>query len=214
MTFCEKVMELIEQKGISQRKMLLDLGMNTNSFVNWQKRGTLPTAKNIKKISDYFGVPIEYFINEDNKPNYNILNNILSVMKYKKISQKQVLDELGLSSSAFADWKNGKTASFFRYLPQIAEILGVSEEYLKSNKVIAQNTISRDKLRCKDCGFYIHGLCVRKKLYTPFPPTGFCNYAIARSDSESEQCSKCVKNDICVFKVDNNGECLHFAGNQ
>lgn len=74
-----------------------------------------------------------------------ILNNILSEMKHKKISQKQVLDELGLSSSAFADWKNGKTSSYIKYLPQIAEILGVTEEYLRCDNGSLNGTTAIDK---------------------------------------------------------------------
>lgn len=78
MNFCEKIDFLLEQKGVSRRTMLLDLSLNPNSFVNWQKRGTLPTAKTLDKISKYFDVPITYFTVESNNSSPNILFAILS----------------------------------------------------------------------------------------------------------------------------------------
>lgn len=78
MNFCEKIDLLLEQKGVSRRTMLLDLNLNPNSFVNWQKRGTLPTVKTLAEISDYFAVPITYFTVESDKSSPRILFAILS----------------------------------------------------------------------------------------------------------------------------------------
>lgn len=70
--FCEKIDSLLKRKGVSRRIMLLDLGLNPNSFVNWQKRGTLPTAKTIARISEYFDVPITYFMAESDNSSLDI----------------------------------------------------------------------------------------------------------------------------------------------
>lgn len=59
-----------------------------------------------------------------------ILNNIIRVMKEQKLSQKYVLDNLCLSESTFAEWKKGKSKSYLKHLPKIAETLGVTPEYL------------------------------------------------------------------------------------
>lgn len=81
MNFCEKVIELLEQRGISKRKLLLDLELNTNSFVNWQKRGTLPAAKTLTKISDYFGVPVSYFTDNTASSDSNVLHAVFSAQE-------------------------------------------------------------------------------------------------------------------------------------
>lgn len=151
-----------------------------------------------------------------------VLDNINKEIKKQKLTQKAVLAELNLSPTTFVDWRRGKSNSYIKYLPAFSDILNVPILSLinEDDYAVVEHKFWKTKkekveiVYCKDCGFYIHGLCVRKKLYTPFPPTGFCNYAVARSDSECEQCSKCIKNDVCVFKVDNSGECLYFAGNQ
>ena len=58
------------------------------------------------------------------------LNNILSVMKEKKISQADLCAKLGIGKQAVTNWKAGHTKSYMKYLPQIAEILGVTTDYL------------------------------------------------------------------------------------
>ena len=55
--------ELIQQKGITSAKMLSDLDMNKSSVLNWKTRGTIPGAKVLQKIADYFGVPVSSFLN-------------------------------------------------------------------------------------------------------------------------------------------------------
>ena len=58
--FLERTLELIEKKNISKNKLLTDLKLSKNSFVDWQNRGTIPSAETIEKIADYFGVTTDY----------------------------------------------------------------------------------------------------------------------------------------------------------
>ena len=58
------------------------------------------------------------------------LHRIINELKTNGKSQKDLTDFLGLKQSAFTDWKNGKTASYEKQLPRIAEYLGVSIDYL------------------------------------------------------------------------------------
>ena len=60
--FLERTLELIEKKNISKNKLLTDLGLGKNSFVNWSERGTVPSAETIEKIADYFGVTTDYLL--------------------------------------------------------------------------------------------------------------------------------------------------------
>lgn len=59
MTFVERVLELIEENGISKNKLLTDLKLSKNSFVNWIDRGTTPNGDTIAKIANYFGVSVD-----------------------------------------------------------------------------------------------------------------------------------------------------------
>ncbi len=60
----------------------------------------------------------------------NILNKIIELLKEQGKTQRQLCDHLGLKQQAFTNWKNGHTDSWKKYLPQIAEYLGVSVDFL------------------------------------------------------------------------------------
>ena len=68
----------------------------------------------------------------------NVLNNIMVELKAQHKTQKELTAYLGVTKSAFTDWKSGKSNSFIKHLPQIAEFLGVSVDYLlgKTDKKI------------------------------------------------------------------------------
>ena len=56
------------------------------------------------------------------------LSNILSLIGTKKGAQRRFTEALGLCPSAVGDWKSGKSKSYARRLPQIAEYFGISAD--------------------------------------------------------------------------------------
>lgn len=66
--FIQKLKELIAQKGITKNKLLTDLGLGKNSFINWETRGTVPSGETLSRIADYFDVSVDYLLgNTDEK---------------------------------------------------------------------------------------------------------------------------------------------------
>lgn len=65
-----------------------------------------------------------------NNSNDGILETIKRTLSEKKKSQKDLCKHLGLSQQTFSEWNAGRSASYKKYLPQIAEFLGVSVDYL------------------------------------------------------------------------------------
>lgn len=63
--FLERVLSLIAQKGISKNKMLTDLKLNKNSFVDWGKHGNIPNGDVLSKISEYFNVSVDYLLGNE-----------------------------------------------------------------------------------------------------------------------------------------------------
>lgn len=59
-----------------------------------------------------------------------ILDKISCLLKEKKKKQKELTDYIGISKNNFTDWKSGRSNSYMKYLPQIAEFLDVSLDYL------------------------------------------------------------------------------------
>ncbi len=58
------------------------------------------------------------------------LHRILELQKEKNVKQKEICKACGISESSFDAWRKGTTESYKKYLPQIAEALGVSVSYL------------------------------------------------------------------------------------
>lgn len=56
----------------------------------------------------------------------NSVQKILNLLQDKGLKQKDLANHLGINQSAIADWKKGKTKSYMRYLPEIAEFLSVT----------------------------------------------------------------------------------------
>lgn len=68
MSFISQIETLLKENGISKKKMLADLGLSINSFTNWSKRGTIPSAKVLDEIANYFGVSVDYLLGRDLSP--------------------------------------------------------------------------------------------------------------------------------------------------
>ncbi len=65
----------------------------------------------------------------------DILNRISELLGERE--QKELTSYLGIKSSAFSEWKSGKTQSYKKYLIEISEFFGVSIDYLVYGKEVA-----------------------------------------------------------------------------
>ena len=63
----KRILDLLERKGITKNKMLTDLGLSKNLFVNWIKRGTTPNGEALIKISTYLGVSTDYLLGTEKR---------------------------------------------------------------------------------------------------------------------------------------------------
>lgn len=61
MTFIERITALTEEKGIKEKQVLADCGLNKNQFGLW-RQGRTPNAASQKVLADYFGVSVEYLM--------------------------------------------------------------------------------------------------------------------------------------------------------
>ena len=56
MNFYEKIINLIDERGITQRQFMKELNLCSSSVQNWRRQGTKPRPKTMKMIADYFSV--------------------------------------------------------------------------------------------------------------------------------------------------------------
>ena len=68
------------------------------------------------------------------------LDRISFLLKEQKKTQKDLCEAIGIKKNAFTSWKNGSNESYRKHLPQIAEYLGVSVDYLLGKTEIRKGT--------------------------------------------------------------------------
>ncbi|MBQ3642246.1 helix-turn-helix transcriptional regulator [bacterium] len=68
--FLNTIRTCLKVRGITQARLVKDLGLAQNTFTNWMNRNALPSTEILYKISKYFGVTMEYLItgNEESIP--------------------------------------------------------------------------------------------------------------------------------------------------
>lgn len=58
MTLHERIVELCQQKGISQSEMERAIGIAKGSVTKWKSQD--PRSSTLEKVADYFGVTVDY----------------------------------------------------------------------------------------------------------------------------------------------------------
>ena len=60
--FAERLLELRQEKGISQAKLAQELQVSYAVICYWETDRSEPTAPNLVKIANYFDVSIDYLL--------------------------------------------------------------------------------------------------------------------------------------------------------
>lgn len=58
----QKFEQLMKARGITSYRVAKDLGLAPTVFSDWKSGKSKPKVDKLKKIADYFGVTIEYFL--------------------------------------------------------------------------------------------------------------------------------------------------------
>ena len=65
MKFEEKLMTMRKRNGMSQEELADQLGVSRQAISRWELGSTLPDAPNLLKLSDLFGVSIDYLLHDE-----------------------------------------------------------------------------------------------------------------------------------------------------
>ena len=58
----EKLVKLLDKTNKSTYQVSKDTGIKQSTFSNWKAGRSKPKVDKLKILADYFGVPIEYFL--------------------------------------------------------------------------------------------------------------------------------------------------------
>lgn len=58
----EKYVTLRNEKGVTDYAVAVATGITKSTFTDWKNGRSNPKMNKLKKIADYFGKPVEYFL--------------------------------------------------------------------------------------------------------------------------------------------------------
>lgn len=64
MTLAEKLIYLRKEKGLSQLKLAEMLDISRQAVSRWEAGTALPSTENLKNLSERYGVPVDYLLND------------------------------------------------------------------------------------------------------------------------------------------------------
>ena len=67
MNFAQRLEELMKSSGITKYRISKAVGCSASTVTNWLN-GTAPTGEYLQKISDFFGVSVDYLLGNEEKP--------------------------------------------------------------------------------------------------------------------------------------------------
>ena len=67
MDFVNKIEQLLNDRGISGRKMQEDLGLSSAAISSWKRRDTIPGGETIIALCKYFDVSADYLLGIEKK---------------------------------------------------------------------------------------------------------------------------------------------------
>lgn len=63
MSFAENLARIQAELGVTNYRIAKEIDVNQTSIVNW-KNGTMPHPRNVKRLADYFNVPVDELLDE------------------------------------------------------------------------------------------------------------------------------------------------------
>lgn len=60
----DKFLKLLNDKNVTAYQVSKETGVATATLTEWKKGTYIPKVDKLKKIADYFGVTIEYFLED------------------------------------------------------------------------------------------------------------------------------------------------------
>ena len=62
----EKYVSLRDKQNVTDYRVSIDTGITKSTFTDWKTGRSKPKIDKIKILADYFGVTIEYFLEDSN----------------------------------------------------------------------------------------------------------------------------------------------------
>lgn len=137
--FVEIVTQLLKEQKISKNKMLKDLNLNRNSFVDWNKRGTIPNAKVVSAIAEYLGTTITTLMGypEDEEKLTTFPMKLAYQITVNCTSVSDVAEYIHVPDETVMDWIKGVNNDYSNYYEQLSDFFQIKLRYWTSPGMIS-----------------------------------------------------------------------------
>ena len=71
MTFSERLVDIMDERGISSYRITLDTKIPNSQISYWKNGISQPTMENLIKLADYFNVSLDYLVGHTDNPEVN-----------------------------------------------------------------------------------------------------------------------------------------------
>ena len=108
--------DLIEEKGLSLRKLALESNVSASQYAKYLK-GIIPSIEVSIRIANYFKCSLDYLFGLNNNNNYskkleinldNFVNKYENILKESKLTHWKFAKKVNLSESCLRHWKYGQ----------------------------------------------------------------------------------------------------------
>ena len=79
MNISERILQLLNDKGLKQKDLALYTGISQSAISDWRKKGTNPSADKIVKICEFLNVSTDFLLTGVDKPNSKNESKLLEI---------------------------------------------------------------------------------------------------------------------------------------
>ena len=154
----EKIFDLLEKSGISQKKFAEKLGIDAAIVAKWKSGQSNTYLRHLNRISSVLNtteIPIpDHYEDVSDLSRYHkkppvykndAVDRMFSLIDNQGIQQKELAKSIGLSANVFSSWRKRKSDSYLKHISNISKALGVSPEWLL-NGTVSDNPVDPETL--------------------------------------------------------------------
>lgn len=72
----EKLVRLRKEKGLTQLELAEAVKVSRQAVSKWEAGGAVPSTDNLKGLSDLFGVPVDFLLNDEDEKKEDLFLNL------------------------------------------------------------------------------------------------------------------------------------------
>lgn len=129
-SFSLRLKELRVAAGYTQQSFADAFGVAQSTVGNWEAGRRETELETLLKIADFFGVSLDYLAGVSEKGTSSERLRIKEARQRAGLLQKDIAEQLGIASNTFHGYESGKHTPTPQMLRRIADICGVTVDYL------------------------------------------------------------------------------------